>query len=171
MMKLAAVAMTLMMAGALGCAGETGQSAEDVKDTDSTTSSTSELSVSPMSAGDCIHGANGFVDISDSLSGVVRRQVDVFGSTHITLETATINGRTRGFAKLSGVTVPGDSVWMDWTVTNFRSGWLQCGPFVVQVQNRSYTSAAKETNPSPDWRFRACAQLVPDNRVVCTDPW
>jgi hypothetical protein len=88
--------------------------------------------------------------------------------TMVTLQTATIQGRTRGYAKIGGVTRPGDQVWMDWTTTG-GNGWLQCGPWYVQSAGSPNTSAAQRTDPSPQWLFRACGLV--DGEGGCTGWW
>ena len=118
------------------------------------------------SAAECVHGANGFIDISDSLSGTVRRSVPLRSGVRITLESGTVAGAERGWAKLSGSTAPGDRVWMDWT-RNGGATWLQCGPFSVSRRNQSITSAAKVTSPSSQYMFRACG----DRPLRCTGWW
>lgn len=122
---------------------------------------------------------NGFVDISDSLSGTVQRRLTMNDNivvngrrqtVFITQESATVGGVQRGFAKISGSTHRNDQIWMDWTEnggTNFR----QCGPFPVGADGLSATSAAKQTINNPLVRFRACARLAGANVSVCNDWW
>jgi hypothetical protein len=108
-------------------------------------------------AAQCAHGANGFVDISNSLSGDIVA-VDDPDLGFVRLETGTVGGVKRGWAMVDiGGTSPlttADSVWMDWSQDGGRT-WLQCGPFNAQNGMRTITSAAKATNPSPNWVFRA----------------
>jgi hypothetical protein len=59
---------------------------------------------------------------------------------------------------------------MDWT-TNAGASWLQCGPFTVGIAGHSKTSAARPTNPSPSYQFRACGQLAGNQPIKCTSWW
>jgi Cu/Ag efflux protein CusF len=122
-------------------------------------------------AADCSGGANGFIDISDDASGSVVRSVDMGAGRAVTLQHGTIRGLDRGWAKISGTTVNGDLVWMDWT-TNNGSTWLQCGPFAVnRGPGTSKTSAAKATSSSSSYRFRACGYLKNAGQTKCTSWW
>ncbi|MGP4052337.1 hypothetical protein [Streptomyces sp. 2A115] len=122
-------------------------------------------------AADCEGGANGFIDISDDASGSVVRSVDMGAGRAVTLHRGNIRGLDRGWAKISGTTVNGDLVWMDWT-TNNGSTWLQCGPFAVnRGAGTSKTSAAKTTSSSSSYRFRACGYLKNAGQTKCTSWW
>jgi hypothetical protein len=118
----------------------------------------------------CTNGANGFTDISDTLSGTVQRTVSLSPGVTVTLESGPVSGATRGWAKISGGTGVGDRVWMDWT-TNGGASWLQCGPFTVGSAGHSKTSAARQTNPSAGYQFRACGQLAGNQPIKCTTWW
>jgi hypothetical protein len=122
------------------------------------------------SVAECRNGANGFVSIPYNQSGTVRRSLRLGsgGRALITLESASIQGRTRGYAKISGGTAQGDQVWMDWTTTG-GNGWLQCGPWYVQSNGSPNTSAAQRTDPSSQWLFRACGLV--DGQGGCTAWW
>jgi hypothetical protein len=128
------------------------------------------------STADCVGGANGFIDISDSQSGTVQRLFtirDDSASTRITQESATISGASRGYAKISGGTRVGDLLWMDWEERNSAGTVIrrvQCGPFQVTVNNRSYTTAAKATSGSLR-RFRACARPAGSSVSICNNWW
>jgi hypothetical protein len=124
----------------------------------------------PANAAACEKGANGFTDIPDTLSGTVQRTVSLSPGVTVTLESGAVSGATRGWAKISGGTSVGDRVWMDWT-TNGDASWLQCGPFTVGSAGHSKTSAAKQTNPSPSYQFRACGQLAGNQPIKCTTWW
>jgi hypothetical protein len=130
------------------------------------------VAASPASAAasDCEHGANGFVDIPDNLGGTVARSITPFPQWTINLEYGTIAGKQRGFARFRGKTVPGDQIWMDWS-QNGGPSWMQCGPFTVSSLFAPKTSAAKQTNPSPNWVFRACGRGAGSTRVYCTTWW
>jgi len=124
-------------------------------------------------ASDCENGANGFVDIRDDLSGTIVRTVDLGLGVTVNLESKTINGVQRGFAKISGDTFPNDKVWMDWTTTwraTGKFGWLQCGPFNVDDFGLSKTSAAQATSRLNTWRFRACGALD-GGPSLCSSWW
>ncbi|AXK34877.1 hypothetical protein DVA86_21730 [Streptomyces armeniacus] len=123
------------------------------------------------SAADCEGGANEFVDISDDASGSVVRSVDMGAGRSVTLHHGNIRGLNRGWAKISGTTVNGDLVWMDWT-TNGGSRWLQCGPFAVnRGPGTSKTSAAKTTSSLSTYKFRACGYLKNAGQTKCTSWW
>lgn len=93
------------------------------------------------------------------------------GLFEVQLQKGYLNGALYGWAKAQGSTEAGDLVWMDWTQDNGCT-WIQCGPFVVDVRGATKTSAAKRTNPSPGWRFRACGMVVNiPSSTRCTDPW
>jgi hypothetical protein len=118
----------------------------------------------------CSGGAHGYVDISDNLYGTVRREALNEGGTRVTLETATIKGRVRGFAHLTGAQMTSDSVWLDVSADGGRN-WEQCGPFVINtLTTRSKTSAAMITKADSKWVFRACGAI---NRATlkCSDWW
>ncbi|MDI9832673.1 MULTISPECIES: hypothetical protein [Streptomyces] len=125
---------------------------------------------------DCEGGRNGFRDIADSTVGVpagpgdkVLRPGDPQGLVgRISLRAVKIDGQIHGFAAL---TVPraGDDVWMDWTL-NGRDVHVQCGPFRAGVDGWQLTSAAKVTDNSPNYRFRACGGGG-GQAVQCTDWW
>ncbi|MEU8777112.1 hypothetical protein [Streptomyces sp. NPDC048606] len=122
-------------------------------------------------AADCANGANGFVDISDDLSGRVARSVDMGHGRTLTLQYGSVNGAERGWAKLGGSTQNGDLVWMDWTNDGGRT-WLQCGPFAAdRGAGRSKTSAAKTTSSAATYKFRACARLTSPDVGRCTTWW
>jgi hypothetical protein len=123
----------------------------------------------------CERGANGFVDIPDTLTGTVVRHHDLYGGppggVRVELHRATIGGVGRGWAKITGFsTGPGDQVWMDWT-QNGGAGWLQCGPFTITAVGQTKTSAAQRTNPSTQWLFRACGKLSWWTWAECTTWW
>jgi hypothetical protein len=123
------------------------------------------------SAAACEGGANGFIDISDDLSGNVARSLYLGAGVTITLQYGNVAGAQRGWAKISGSTLNGDLVWMDWT-TNGGASWLQCGPFVVDRGNgTSKTSAAKRTSSSTSYKFRACGKLLGGSTTKCTTWW
>ncbi|MFI9824315.1 hypothetical protein ACIHFC_28220 [Streptomyces sp. NPDC052013] len=122
-------------------------------------------------AAQCQNGANGFIDISDDASGTVVRSIDMGAGRTVTLHHGNIRGLQRGWAKISGTTVNGDLVWMDWT-TNGGSKWLQCGPFAVdRGPGTSKTSAAKTTSTDKNYRFRACGYLKNAGQTKCTSWW
>lgn len=121
-------------------------------------------------ASDCEAGANGFIDISDGLSGTVRRSADLGFNVLLTLESGSVSGATRGWAKISGATISGDQVWMDWTVDGGAHVKVQCGPFTVGGTGMSKTSAAKVTSSSPTYQFRACGHLAGFSST-CTSWW
>ncbi|WP_225891239.1 hypothetical protein [Streptomyces dioscori] len=85
-----------------------------------------------------------------------------------TLTGVSIDNKVYGFAAL---TVPrtGDDVWMDWTLDG-RTVHLQCGPFRASRDGFQLTSAAKLTDNSPNYRFRACGGGG-GQAVQCTDWW
>jgi hypothetical protein len=118
---------------------------------------------------DCEGGRNGFVDIPDTLSGTVQRDLFLgLGAKELYLETGQVGGVQRGWAMLNGGPLAGtDLVWMDWT-RDGGSTWLQCGPFSVG-DKPSKTSAAQATSSDPRWRFRACADA--GTGIRCTDWW
>ncbi|MET8980914.1 hypothetical protein ABZX85_35465 [Streptomyces sp. NPDC004539] len=125
---------------------------------------------------DCERGANGFRDIADNTVGVAAgpsdkllRPSDPQGLVgRISLRAVRISGDIYGFAAL---TVPraGDDVWMDWTL-NGRDVHVQCGPFNATRDGSPLTSAAKITDNSPNYRFRACGGGG-GQAVQCTDWW
>jgi hypothetical protein len=123
-------------------------------------------------ASDCENGANGFIDIPDNLSGIVQRRVMPNDTVSLTLESKTIAGLQRGFAKISGATQTGDQVSMDWTIHGQQPNppvLVRCGPFIVSSNGMSKTSAAKVTNSSPTYQFRACAQR--EGSSICSGWW
>jgi len=121
------------------------------------------------SRADCEHGANGFIDIPDTLSGTqVGAPAEEWAGTKITLEYARRGGGTYGFARLSGGSPwPTDSVWMD-VSNDGGSNWIQCGPF-AGFPNNPVTSAAYPTSSSSLRKFRACGKVYV-LAVRCT-PW
>jgi len=117
-------------------------------------------------AAQCSGGANGFVDISDSLTGT---NASVSGNpmTHLdglnvnaALQFGTVAGAQRGWAHIWGSTINGDQVWMDWSEDGGSTVHVRCGPWVVGSTGMSKTSAAKATSSSNLRRFRACARLM-----------
>jgi hypothetical protein len=123
-------------------------------------------------ASDCEYGANGFVDIPDNLVGTVARSrylqnVDIT----VTLDHGYVYGAQRGWARISGQTIPGDQVWMDWSVNGGNSIAVRCGPFAVDNYSSSKTSAAKATSWQSTYVFRACAHILGWNGDYCTDWW
>ncbi|WP_326654406.1 hypothetical protein [Streptomyces sp. NBC_01750] len=136
------------------------------------------------SPSDCEGGANGFVGIPDSLSGEVRARQPLSDTNsptayQVTVEVGTIGGVRRGWARIgSGDPVNNPvrkhaKVWTDWRAPQSPiQPWLQCGPFEVRHDGLTATSAAKRTDPSPDWQFRACGSMeLPGSPVYCTDWW
>lgn len=125
-------------------------------------------------AAQCEGGANGFIDISDSLRGTQVYAVDLGNSVTVRLYYGTVSGAQRGWAMIDGATWSGDRVWMDWT-TNWNSSgnftWLQCGPFSVGSNGTTKTSAAKTTSSSSTYRFRACGRLVTGSTSKCGAWW
>ncbi|AGL18485.1 hypothetical protein [Actinoplanes sp. N902-109] len=128
------------------------------------------VAAAPASASvaECTNGANGFVGIPYNQSGTTQRSITLGGRTTVSLQSAAVQGRTRGYAKISGNTRAGDQVWMDWTTTG-GNGWLQCGPWYVQSNGSPNTSAAQRTDPSSQWLFRACGLV--DGQGGCTGWW
>jgi hypothetical protein len=124
-----------------------------------------------MSIEDCLNGANGFVNIPDDKSGTVAKRVSLGDGVTVTLEYGTVDGQQRAWAKISGPTLPDDRVWMDWTTDPGHHTWLQCGPWEVDRAHHSKTSAAKDTNPDPNWQFRACGDRRQVRPAKCTDWW
>lgn len=128
------------------------------------------------SAADCVHGAQGFVDIPDWMpNGTSQESFTMDPGTAaaatIHLETASIQGQSRGYAAIIGNTLAGDQFWMDWTTSysnGSASGWTQCGPFTVGT-GQVATTPAMRTDNSPAWRFRACGSRG-GGAVRCT-PW
>src|SRR5882672_9690300 len=103
----------------------------------------------------CEHGANGFVDIPDTLQGRIETgaQADHWGSgvwpppgVGLDLEAGSVRGRMSGWAHLYGATHAGDLVWMDWSQDS-GNNWGQCGPFRIDFDGQSKTSASKGTSP------------------------
>jgi hypothetical protein len=127
----------------------------------------SSSSVASATRAECEGGANGFVDIPDSLVGAVGDSTS--NSTHdLYLMFGSVQGRNRGWSYLRAA--PGlrlgdkDLVWMDWS-TDGGAHWLQCGPFPTIWGNISVTSAAKDTHSS--YRFRAGALV--SGQLLLTD--
>ena len=120
-------------------------------------------------AADCERGANGFIDIPNTLSGTqVGKPADEWAGRRITLEYTRRGGGTYGFARISGgLPDPADSVWMD-VSNNGGASWIQCGPFAAS-QEVAVTSAAYPTSSSSQRKFRACGRIWVD-AVLCT-PW
>ncbi|MGW6014329.1 hypothetical protein [Streptomyces sp. NPDC055210] len=128
-------------------------------------------------AADCERGSFGFRDISDSTAGVpagpedkTLRPSDPQGLVgRISLRAVSIDNKIYGFAAL---TVPrtGDDVWMDWTLDGGSNVHLQCGPFRASRDGFQLTSAAKLTDNSSDYRFRACGGGG-GQAVQCTGWW
>ena len=148
---IAALAAAALFGGCVGAAPE--------GDGERATGDEQTSEIESQLASDCENGANGFIDISDSLSGTVQRSVALeFGLT-VTLQSGTVSGAQRGWAKISGPTIAGDLVWMDWT-QNSGASWLQCGPFSVDGAGLTKTSAAKRTSSLASWQFRACGRPV-----------
>ncbi|MEW2570368.1 hypothetical protein [Streptomyces sp. NPDC047070] len=128
-------------------------------------------------AADCERGSNGFRDISDSTVGVPAgpgdqrlRPNDPQGLVgRISLRAVSIDNKIYGFAALA-VPRTGDDVWMDWTLDGGNSVAVQCGPFRAGRDGNQLTSAAKVTDNSSDYRFRACGGGG-GQAVQCTDWW
>ena len=130
--------------------------------------------IKPVTAfpADCEGGANGFRDIPDDLMGQLvgaEWAIHLGADVDISLRHGTVAGAQRGWALISGATIPGDQVRMDWTQDGGKT-WIQCGPFTVKADNHTYTSAAQSTNSSSLWQFRACGALDGDTVSSCT-PW
>jgi hypothetical protein len=123
------------------------------------------------SQAECVGGANGFRDISDSASGIkhVWKQDDS-RTVEINIQTIVLGteGRSRGFAKIQGETRPDDLIWMDWTRDNGQH-WIQCGPFKITANNQTKTSAAQSTSNDDAWRFRAGGRIR--GKLYLTDWW
>jgi hypothetical protein len=119
------------------------------------------LAASPASAApiECINGQGGFVNIAYNKRGSVVNSVDLGGGRKAELHRGKIGNDDRGWAIITGSTKAGDKVWMDWTTTS-QNGWLQCGPFTVQANGLTNTSAAQKTSTKSSWQFRACGQIV-----------
>ncbi|WP_328939123.1 hypothetical protein OG288_36480 [Streptomyces tauricus] len=125
---------------------------------------------------DCERGANGFRDIADNLAGVPAGPADrtlhpsdpqgLIG--RISLRAVSIDNKVYGFAALAAPRT-GDEIWMDWTL-NGRDVHVQCGPFRATRDGFPLTSAAKVTDNSPNYRFRACGGGG-GQAVQCTDWW
>jgi hypothetical protein len=131
------------------------------------------LVVNPAPAGatpaQCERGANGFIDIPNTLVGTqVGQPAAEWAGRKITLEYTRRGGGTYGFARISGGTpYPTDSVWMD-VSNDGGANWIQCGPFDAS-RLTSVTSAAYPTSSSSQRKFRACGKVYV-LRVLCT-PW
>jgi hypothetical protein len=119
---------------------------------------------------DCERGANGFIDIPNTLVGtqVGNPAPNEWAGRKITLEYTRRGGGTYGFARISGGSPHfDDSVWMD-VSNNGGASWIQCGPFAAFPAS-SVTSAAYPTSSSSRRKFRACGKVYV-LRVECT-PW
>ncbi|MET8578264.1 hypothetical protein [Streptomyces sp. NPDC005012] len=128
------------------------------------TASTAQASVA-----ECSNGANGFVSIPYNKSGSVKTSVSL-GRTTVQLHVGPISGKDYGWAKITGSTVKGDQVWLDWTTTG-GNGWLQCGPWSVQSDGAPNTSAAQVVKyTDSQWLFRACGKQV-GGSSKCTAWW
>ncbi|MEU3983731.1 hypothetical protein AB0F77_27225 [Streptomyces sp. NPDC026672] len=68
------------------------------------------------SVAECTNDANGFVSIPYNKSGSVKTSVSL-GRATVQLPVGPISGKDYGWAKITGSTVAGDQVWMDWTTT------------------------------------------------------
>ncbi|GAA5166081.1 hypothetical protein [Amycolatopsis dongchuanensis] len=122
-------------------------------------------------AGECEHGANGFVDIPDWINGEFVNVTVPGGLIRVELQKGYVGGVLRGWAKILTPNQPGDLVWMDWTRDGGRT-WLQCGPFAVDSPNTTKTSAAQRTSSDPNWQFRACGMVHGiSSSTRCTSPW
>jgi len=122
------------------------------------------------SVAECVNGANGFTSIPYNLSGSIIRSVDLGGGRRAELHAGNVAGVRRGWARISGSTLYGDKVWMDWSTTG-GNGWLQCGPFTVQGNGLPNTSAAQVVRPDlVNWVFRACGVIV-GGTGRCTGWW
>ncbi|WP_344882633.1 hypothetical protein [Nonomuraea antimicrobica] len=123
------------------------------------------------SQAECVGGANGFRDISDSASGIkqVYKQDDS-RTVEINIQTVVLGHETtsRGFAKIQGQTRSGDLIWMDWTRDHGRT-WIQCGPFTITANGQTKTSAAQSTSSDDAWRFRAGGVIR--GKLYVTDWW
>lgn len=117
----------------------------------------------------CEHGANGFIDIPDTLVGTqVGAPANEWAGTKITLEYARRGGGTYGFARLSGGQ-PYPTDWVRMDVSNDGGhNWIECGPF-AGFPNNPVTSAAYPTSRSSLRKFRACG-VIYVFAVTCT-PW
>ncbi|MEZ0070861.1 hypothetical protein [Planotetraspora sp. GP83] len=128
---------------------------------------------SPASAdaANCTNGANGFTNIPYNKTGtrVDGKTADLGGGRRVELHKGIINGVEHGWAIIMGATRAGDLVWMDWTST-YANGWVQCGPFTVQGDSLTNTSAAKNTSPAAGYWFRACGRRV-GGPSVCGAWW
>jgi len=142
-----------------GCLGEEAEQAEE------TGEEVSEL------ASDCEHGANGFIDISDSLSGVVQASRALGAGVTASVQSGTVAGAQRGWAKITGPTIAGDQIRMDWTVDGGAHVKVSCGPFTITATNQTKTSAAKVTSSSPTYQFRACGRLSGTSAFLCSGWW
>jgi len=127
--------------------------------------------VTAATSSDCVGGANGFIDIPDTLTGTLRRSVSLGAGVTIKLYSGTVAGAQRGWAKIEGTTTRGDQVRMDWSTDAFQSVRVFCGPFTVTASNQTLTSAAKKTDPDPRYQFRACGNLEGETESTCTAPW
>jgi hypothetical protein len=124
--------------------------------------------VSPQTPAQCTNGANGFVDIPYNYTGgTMAESRTVASGVTVQLRFGPINGVQRGWARISGSTLPGDLVWIDWT-RNGGSTWIQCGPFRINTAGNPNTSAAQRTSSSTAWLFRACGKR-PNGPTVCTN--
>jgi len=137
------------------------------------------VTAAQASPGDCVGGANGFIDIPDNQGGTTVRTLrigpsSVLGNFTVTLRYATIGGWQRGFARLeAGGSSP--DFWME-TTTNGGGSWLTCGPFnrwPSLPSTATMTTPAKITQSSSLVQFRACAGVGTEwgPWSQCTDPW
>ncbi|WP_433328393.1 hypothetical protein [Spirillospora sp. CA-294931] len=123
------------------------------------------------SPADCVGGANGFVDIPDTLRGTVQRRVDLSARVAVTLESGTVAGRQRGWGRIGGINggvlEANNKVWMDVSQDGGRT-WLQCGPFGGSTSGPLTTPAAYTTGDA-NRKFRACGTLAVE--IKCTGWW
>jgi len=121
------------------------------------------------SEADCVNGANGFIDIPDSLRGTVERTLDMGGGVTATLESTVRNGAQIGFTRISGNTGHGDAFSFKWTRDNWAH-FIECGPFQIDTAGQVKTTAAMFTSSSSSWQFKACGARE-DFAWACTRPW
>lgn len=159
--------LALAAAPLAGCLGI------DDGDPSSAESESTGEAVSALAA-DCENGANGFFDIPDNLTGTMERQMILpstgRGGLEVTIQAATVAGTRRGWALLTGPTIPGDKVWMNWSLDGGDTTHVKCGPFTVTKPNMSKTSAAKRTSTDTQYVFQACGQAVGASQR-CTTWW
>lgn len=106
-------------------------------------------------------------DPGDNRPHRVVRNVDSNGRS-IQLRVGAINGFQHGWARITGATRRGDSVWLD-ASGNGGATWLQCGPFLVGIDGYDAWSKAARARPDPNLRFRACGSI--DGVIRCTGWW